>query len=66
MAKKHHFNPWREGNEGLGGLAKLAIQSNEAHSECARCQVKVKLGRVGGMKFWVSGKWTGRRPICTG
>ena len=49
--QKHHFNPWRDG---------LLC----AESECARCKVQVRVGRTGGTKFWVNGRWTPKRPPC--
>lgn len=61
--QKHHFNPWRDRSD-LGGLGKVAIQAGEVHSECSNCKVKVKIGMVGGTKFWVGGKWVSKRPPC--
>lgn len=62
LYKKHYFNPWRDGS--LGGLGQILIQPGESHSECSRCNVKVKVGKTGGTKFWVGGRWTTKRPPC--
>ncbi len=55
--QKHHFpaETWK------GDLLGTDVES---HSECTRCKIKVKIGRVGGYKFFVGGKWTSKRPPC--
>jgi hypothetical protein len=63
--EKHHFNPWRTSRHELTGLGKLVIEKGEEHSECKRCQVKVKVAAgTGSTKFWVGGRWTDKRPVC--
>lgn len=61
---KHHFGPWLDRNEGLMGLGRVCLDEDEVHSKCTRCQVVVKIGRVGGTKFWVGGRWVSKRPPC--
>lgn len=63
---RHHFAPWSWSTDGLGGLAKTAIQPGDAHSNCTRCGVKVKVAKgETSTKFWVNGRWTTKRPACT-
>lgn len=61
---KHHYPKWHTDQEGLGALGKMLVKEDEAHSKCSRCGLMVKMGRVGGMKFWVGGKWVSKRPPC--
>jgi hypothetical protein len=61
--QKHHFAEWQD-RDTLGGLGKIAIEEGAVHSNCTRCGVKVKIGRVGGTKFWIGGKWVSKRPPC--
>lgn len=61
--KKHHFAPWNEAPPE-GGLAKLLVGPDDAHSTCTRCKVFVVVQKVGGMKFWVGGKLVSKRPPC--
>lgn len=61
---KHHFAPWSEDRSNLGGIAKLMVLEGEGHSSCTRCKVFVVFKKVGGVKFWVDGKLTSKRPPC--
>ncbi len=61
---KHYFGPWQERNEGLTNFGKLCVEEGEVHSNCVRCKVHVKIGRTGGTKFWVGGRWVSKRPPC--
>lgn len=61
---KHHYAPWSEDRSNLGGLAKLFVKEGEAHSECTRCKVWVVMKVPGGIKFFVGGKLTSKRPPC--
>jgi hypothetical protein len=60
---KHHYGEWSTDRSTLGGLALVSIQDREHFTHCTRCGVMVKIGRVGGYKFWVDGKWS-KRPEC--
>lgn len=62
--KKHHFGEWSTDRSTLGGFARVSIQEGDAWTCCTRCKVDVKMGRTGGMKFWVGGKWVSKRPAC--
>ncbi len=61
--QKHHYAKW-VGYDEATGLAKVSMQPGDALSKCTRCEVTVKLGPVGGQKFWVNGKWVSKRPVC--
>ena len=63
---KHHFAPWKYTTAGMSGWARIAIQEGDAHSNCTRCLVVVKVPKgQASTKFWVNGKWTTKRPPCT-
>lgn len=62
--RKHHYKAWSEDRSTLGGFAKLLVAEGEGHSECSRCGVFVVLKKVGGLKFWVNGALTSKRPPC--
>lgn len=56
---KHHYEVWRDVNGGLDD------PDGEAHSKCARCNVTVKMGRKGGIKFLQpDGTWSSKRTSC--
>jgi hypothetical protein len=62
--QKHHFGEWTNDHSTLGGFAKTQYGPEDARTECTRCHVHVKMGRTGGMKFFVGGKWISKRPPC--
>lgn len=62
--QKHHYPEWTEDRSTLQGLAKLCVAEGESHSKCSRCGVFVVFKQPGGLKFWVGGKLTTKRPRC--
>jgi hypothetical protein len=54
---KHHFDKdW---------VLEPNLTDHAVLSYCTRCGVNVRIGKVGGTKFYVNGKWVSHCP-CTG
>lgn len=64
---KHRFAPWKYTKAGVSGLLRISLQEGDAHSNCTRCSVVVKVPKgTSTTKFWVNGAWVTKRPPCKG
>lgn len=59
--QKHHYADWKP---PAGEASRLTFEPGDVHSTCTRCKIPVKIGKQGGLKFWLGGRWVSKRPAC--